>query len=97
MNTVVTAVECRDPAAILDRHAIRRTTSVPTLSLLVGPIGAGVGTWHRWAASGGRSVVVANGDRFPCAEWVHSVAEQIERTGSCSDAASLYYDSWPKT
>ena len=50
MNTAVTSFMLGDPAAILDRHAIRRTTGVPTVSLLVGPIGAGVGTWRRWAA-----------------------------------------------
>ena len=42
MNTAVTSFVRGDPAAILDRHAIRRTTGVPTVSLLVGPIGAGV-------------------------------------------------------
>lgn len=67
-----------DPAAILDRHAIRRTTGVPAVSLLVGPIGAGAGTWHRWAASTGRSVVVAKRNLLLYPEWVRSIAEQID-------------------
>src|SRR5947207_13575451 len=78
MNTAVPFFALVDPAAILDRHAIRRTTGVPTVSLLVGPIGVGGGTWRRWAAGTGRSVVVANRNLFPYAEWVHSVAEQVD-------------------
>lgn len=82
MNAAVTSFAQRDPAAVLDRHAFRRTTGVPTVSLLVGPIGAGGGTWRRWATASGRSVVVANGNLFPCVEWVRSVAEQIDLPGA---------------
>src|SRR5258708_30231973 len=79
MNTAaVTSFVRGDPASILDRHAIRRPPGVATVSLLVGPIGAGGGTWRRWAARTGRSVVVAQRDLFPYAEWVRSVAEQID-------------------
>ena len=78
MNAAVTSFAHLDPAAVLDRHAYRRTTGVPTVSLLVGPIGAGVGTWRRWATAKGRSVVVANGNLFPSVAWVRSVAEQID-------------------
>ena len=78
MNKVVTSFVLGDPAAILDRHSIRRTAGVPTMSLLVGPIGAGGGTWRRWATARGRRVVVADRDLFPYAEWVRSVAEQID-------------------
>jgi len=74
----VTSFVLGDPAAILDRHSIRRTAGVPTMSLLVGPIGAGGGTWRRWATARGRRVVVADRDLFPYAEWVRSVAEQID-------------------
>src|SRR5271157_5270224 len=78
MNAAVTSFAHLDPAAVLDRHAYRRTAGVPTVSLLVGPIGAGVGTWRRWATANGRSVVVANGSEFPTALWVQSVAEKID-------------------
>ncbi len=78
MNTAVTTPVRSHPAAILDRHAIRRIFGVPTVSLLVGPIGAGVGTWRRWAAGKGQTVVVANRSLFPCAEWVRAVAEQTD-------------------
>jgi hypothetical protein len=71
-----------EPAAILDRHAIRRTTGVPTVSMLVGPIGAGRGTWRRWADTTGRSVIVAKGNRFPCAVWIRYAAEEIDLAGA---------------
>src|SRR5438132_12990493 len=78
MNTEVTSFEFGDPVAILDRHTSRRITSVPTVSLLVGLIGAGGGTWRRWATATGRSVVVANRNHFPSAAWVYCVAEQVD-------------------
>ena len=40
--------------------------------------GPAVGTWRRWAAGTGRTVVVANRNLFPYAEWVRSVAEQTD-------------------
>ena len=67
-----------DPATILDRHARRRTSGVPTVSVLVGPIGAGAGTWRRWASATRRGVVVARHDWFPRFEWLRSVAEQVD-------------------
>ena len=78
MKSAVASLARGDPAAVLDRHALRRATGVPTVSLLVGPIGAGGGTWRRWAARTGRSVVVATRNLFPYAEWVRSVAEQTD-------------------
>jgi Protein of unknown function (DUF559) len=78
MNTAVTSPKRGDPAAFLDRHAIRRASGVPTVSLLVGPIGAGGATWRRWAARRGRSVVVGNRSSFPHAEWVRRAAEIID-------------------
>src|SRR5947209_6510554 len=78
MNAVPTSLAPDDPARILDRHAIRRTGGVPTVSLLVGPIGAGSGTWRRWASASGRRGVVASRNLFPTAEWVRPVAEQVD-------------------
>jgi very-short-patch-repair endonuclease len=78
MNTTVTSFILGDPATILDRHAIRRLAGVPTVSVLVGPIGAGGGTWRRWATATGRSAVVANRDLFPSAEWVRAVVDQVD-------------------
>ena len=75
MNAAVTSATLGDPAVVLDRHAIGRATGIPTVSLLVGPIGASGGTWRRWAAGTGRTVVVANQKMFPYAECVCSVAE----------------------
>jgi hypothetical protein len=78
MNTAPTSLALDDPTRILDRHAIRRTAGVPTVSLLVGPIGAGCGTWRRWASATGRTVVVASRNLFPTAEWVRPIAEQVD-------------------
>jgi hypothetical protein len=78
MNTVVTSFVLGDPVAILDRHAVRRTTGISTVSVLVGPIGAGGRTWRRWAAGPELSVVVANRNVFPCAEWIRAVAERVD-------------------
>ena len=78
MNTTLASLVRCNPAAILDRHAIRRATGVSTISVLVGPIGAGVGTWRRWAAGTGRTVVVAHRSLFPYAEWARAVAEQFD-------------------
>ncbi len=78
MNTAVTSIVRGDPAAILDRHAVRRATKVPTVSLLVGPIGAGAGNWRRWAARTRRSVVAASRNQFPFTEWVRATAGEID-------------------
>ncbi len=78
MNTLAASSVRGEPAAILDRHAIRRTRGVPTVSVLVGPIGIGGRTWRQWAAGTGRSVVVAERNLFPFAEWVRGVAEQTD-------------------
>jgi hypothetical protein len=78
MKSAVTSSMIGDPVAILDRHAIRRTTGIPTVSLLVGPIGAGGRRWRRWAAGADRSVILANRNGFPLAEWVQAVAERVD-------------------
>jgi hypothetical protein len=78
MNAAVISLVRGDPAAILHRHAVRRTTGVPTVSALVGPIGAGLGIWRRWAAGAGRSVIVAHRQPFPMGEWVRSIAEHSD-------------------
>jgi len=78
MNTAPTSLAPGDPARILDRHAIRRTAGVPTVSLLVGPIGVGCATWRRWASTTGRKVIVANRNLFPMDQWVRCVAEQVD-------------------
>jgi hypothetical protein len=40
MDTTATSFQLSDPTPILDRHTTRRTRGIPTISLLVGPIGA---------------------------------------------------------
>lgn len=77
MNTVE-AFTIGNSEAILDRHAFRRKTGIPTVSLLVGPMGASGRAWRRWAATTARSVVLAQGDSFPSAQWIQAVAEQID-------------------
>ncbi len=67
-----------DPERILDRHAIRRSAGVSTVSLLVGPIGAGSSAWRHWAATTGHDMVIARRDQFPIAEWIRSVTEKVD-------------------
>jgi Protein of unknown function (DUF559) len=78
MNTAATSSMRGDCAAILDRHARRRAAGIPTVSLLVGPLEAGGGTWRRWANDSGQRVVLANRNLFPHAEWVRSAVEQSD-------------------
>src|SRR5262245_33835623 len=78
MSTGATSLVLGDPAAILERHAIRRAAGVPTVSVLVGPIGVGARTWRHWATATGRSVVAANHHLFPFGEWVRCVSEQVD-------------------
>src|SRR5262249_41791632 len=78
MNTPAKSLTPADPARILDRHASRRIAGVPTVSLLVGPIGAGAGSWRRWVATTGRRVVSVNRNLSPSAEWIRSIAEQVD-------------------
>jgi hypothetical protein len=78
MNIPATTFLLSDAATILDRHNVRRTKGVPTVSLLIGPVGIGGKTWRRWSAGMRWSVVVANGNRFPHAEWINSIAKQMD-------------------
>ncbi len=78
MDTVTSSYMLSHPTAILDRQSIRRTTGIPTVSLLVGPIGVGVGTWRRWSTATGRNIVVTTGNHFPYPEWVRTVVERID-------------------
>jgi very-short-patch-repair endonuclease len=52
--------------------------AVPTISILIGPIGAGGRAWRRWATATKHNVIVANTNHFPVAEWICSLAERID-------------------
>jgi very-short-patch-repair endonuclease len=67
-----------EPVPILDRHATRRKSGIPTITVLVGPMGAGLPVWRRWAGRTGRSVIVARANEFPHSAWARAVAEQID-------------------
>ena len=69
------------PPSVLDRHSMRRTGGVPTVSLLVGPALTAGRTWRRWAQSSGRRVIDADLPRFPIASWMEAVAEQVNVPG----------------
>jgi hypothetical protein len=86
IKTATIPLGLADPAAILDRHATRRTVGVPTVTLLVGPVGTASRVWRHWAAGPGRSVVVANQNEFPLAAWVARVAEQVDLPGAALDS-----------
>ncbi len=78
MTTATTSFVPADPAAILERHAIRRNSGVPTVSLLAGPIGAGAAAWRKWGPAPRRGVVVTNRNPLPFAEWIRSVIEKFD-------------------
>lgn len=69
-----------DPRSVtqgrLDRHAVRRTGGVPTVSVLTGPVGAGRGAWSDWAARTGCLTCSARG-HFPLARWLAAAAVTV--------------------
>ncbi len=62
--------------AALDRHEQRREAGLPTISLLIGPIGLAVQAGRQWAAARGRSVVALEEPSFEpaVAAWVARLA-----------------------
>jgi hypothetical protein len=78
MHAVATPSVSCDSAAILDRHAVRRSSWIPTATVLVGPAGAAVRVWRRWVVASHRSVVVAEQREFPTFEWIQRVAENSD-------------------
>jgi Protein of unknown function (DUF559) len=67
-----------DVNGTLDRHALRRLQTVPTLSVLSGPVGLGIHCYRHWCAARGLEVV-----RVDCADhdglvagWVAGLARQ---------------------
>ena len=53
-----------DPSASLDRHHQHREDALPTVSVLVGPIGLAVREGQRWAEGRGRPVVLVDDPRL---------------------------------
>jgi very-short-patch-repair endonuclease len=78
MSAMAIPAQLTDPASILDRHAARRMSGIPTISLLAGPTGAGGRIWARWAARTGRCTLSANGNQWPLVEWLRLLAEQLD-------------------
>ncbi len=68
--------------AYLERHAWRRAQSIPTLSVLRGPIGLGVQAWRRWAEGSRRTVVVPTAiDPVPAVlAWTAAVIRERDLT-----------------
>jgi hypothetical protein len=65
-------------SAALDRHAVRRAGGVPTVSVIVGPVGAGGAAWRRWAAASGCPNVTAHApDDFPT-NWLGELARRVD-------------------
>lgn len=67
-----------EPAAILQRHAARRESGVPTVSLLVGPVEVSPQVWRRWATARGQRTVVADSPYFPDPNWIGIIAEELD-------------------
>jgi Protein of unknown function (DUF559) len=64
------------PPDLLDRHQRRREQSIPTVSVLCGPIGLGAYRWRAWAAAQGRAVVTLSTTNFDTIlpAWLRSLA-----------------------
>jgi len=64
------------PPDPLDRHQRRREQSIPTVSVLCGPVGLGVRRWRAWAAGRGAAAVVLSTTDLDAvvAAWVRSQA-----------------------
>jgi hypothetical protein len=55
------ALDSHAPPDPLDRHQRRREQSIPTVSVLSGPVGLAVRRWRAWAAQRGATVVTPSG------------------------------------
>jgi hypothetical protein len=67
----------------LDRHQLRRSQSIPTITLLAGPTGLCVRRWRAWAAHGGRTVAMPE-EPDPCAAvsaWIAVLAASRDLVG----------------
>jgi very-short-patch-repair endonuclease len=71
--------------ASLDRHALRRMDSIPTISVLTGPVGLGIRAWHQWAA-GRQLMVVQPFDPQPREVAIRWAAALAERRDLVQDA-----------
>ncbi len=67
-----------DPSDTLDRHEQRRASGLPTVSVLAGPVGLGMGEARRWAEARGMTVVSVQDDRVETMArgWVRRLADE---------------------
>ena len=65
---------------LLDRHQLRRRQSIPTISVLAGPVGIGIRHWRNWAARETRPVVIPQGVALEMVgtAWVAGLAASRE-------------------
>ena len=68
---------------LLDRHQFRREQSIPTVSVLCGPVGLGVGRWRAWAARRSVGVVALKTSRTEEAvlPWARALAASRDLVG----------------
>jgi Protein of unknown function (DUF559) len=60
----------------LERHQARRAHSIPTVTVLAGPVGLGLRRWRDWASRSGRNAVVTTDEtgRAVAAAWLTGLA-----------------------
>ena len=75
-------------ATLLARHAARRAGGVPTVSVLVGPTGAGGRAWRRWAGETGHPVVTLTNPADAPAAWVAELARRTDLPAAAVDAVA---------
>jgi very-short-patch-repair endonuclease len=76
-----------DVTLLLDRQQLRRLQGIPTLSVLVGPVGVGIQTWKRW--SGARPVAIT--PNAPLSQIVTSWTASAVTSGCLRAAAITWY------
>jgi very-short-patch-repair endonuclease len=68
---------------LLDRHQLRRLQSIPTLTVLAGPVGAGIHLWQTWCRR--RTVPVVRATPVPAdlaLVWAGTLARHYELEGA---------------
>src|SRR5689334_18253119 len=80
---------------LLTRHAARRARGVPTVSVLVGPVGAGGRAWRRWAGQASHVVLTLADPTAAPAACMAELAGRIDLSAAAVDAVARRLDRDP--
>jgi very-short-patch-repair endonuclease len=67
---------------LLDRHQVRRIQSIPTISLLCGPVGLAIQTWHQWNRKRSVPVVILHqeAEHLLVSAWSTALSKSVDLT-----------------